>query len=142
MRNLRGVTLASLLRLMLLRLPVPLITGATEEQKEIWLRRVAEQGHLASYAVTEPGAGSDVAACKTTAVLDGDEYVINGEKMWITGAGYSDFFFVLAKTDINAGYRGMSGFIVERDAEDFPWAKKRQTWDKDVLTQGQLYSIM
>ncbi|GIQ99945.1 MAG: hypothetical protein CM15mP8_1430 [Methanobacteriota archaeon] len=49
----------------------PLITGATEEQKEIWLRRVAEEGQLASYAVTEPGAGSDVAACKTTAVLDG-----------------------------------------------------------------------
>ena len=84
----------------------PLITGATEEQKEIWLRKVAEEGQLASYAVTEPGAGSDVAACKTTAVLDGDEYVINGEKMWITGAGYSDFFFVLAKTDPDAGYRG------------------------------------
>ena len=66
----------------------PLITGATEEQKEIWLPKVAQQGQLASYAVTEPGAGSDVAACKTTAVLDGDEYVINGEKMWITGAGY------------------------------------------------------
>ena len=58
----------------------PLITGATEEQKEIWLRKVAEEGQLASYAVTEPGAGSDVAACKTTAVLDGDEYIINGER--------------------------------------------------------------
>jgi len=102
----------------------PLITGATEEQKEIWLRRVAEEGHLASYAVTEPGAGSDVAACKTTATLDGDEYVISGEKMWITGAGYSDFFFVLAKTDIDAGYRGMSGFIVEKDAEGFSLGKK------------------
>jgi acyl-CoA dehydrogenase len=102
----------------------PLITGATEEQKELWLRKVAEEGKLASYAVTEPGAGSDVAACKTTAVLDGDEYVINGEKMWITGAGYSDFFFVLAKTEPDSGYRGMSGFIVEKDAEGFSMGKK------------------
>ena len=85
----------------------PIITGATDEQKDIWLRKVAEEGALASYAVTEPGAGSDLAACKTHAVRDGDEYVINGAKMWITGAGHADFFFVLAKTDINAGYRGM-----------------------------------
>ena len=62
-----------------------------------WLRKIAEEGALASYAVTEPEAGSDVAAIKTTAVRDGDEYVINGNKMWITGAGYADFFFVLAK---------------------------------------------
>ena len=65
----------------------PIITGATEEQKNIWLRKVAEEGALASYAVTEPGAGSDVAAIQTTAVRDGDDYVINGSKMWITGAG-------------------------------------------------------
>ena len=102
----------------------PIITGATHEQKEIWLRKVAEEGALASYAVTEPGAGSDVAACKTTAVKDGDDYVINGEKMWITGAGYSDFFFVLAKTDVDAGYKGMSGFVVEKDAEGFSLGKK------------------
>ena len=102
----------------------PIITGATHEQKEIWLRKVAEEGALASYAVTEPGAGSDVAACKTTAVKDGDDYVINGEKMWITGAGYSDFFFVLAKTDPDAGYKGMSGFVVEKDAEGFSLGKK------------------
>jgi len=64
----------------------PIITGATEEQKNVWLRKVAEKGALASYAVTEPGACSDVAAIQTTAVRDGDEYVINGSKMWITGA--------------------------------------------------------
>ena len=81
----------------------PIITGATDEQKEHWLRKIAEEGALASYAVTEPGAGSDVAACKTTAIKDGDEYVINGSKMWITGAGHADFFFVLAKTDPEAG---------------------------------------
>ena len=58
----------------------PIITGATEEQKNVWLRKVAEEGALASYAVTEPGAGSDVAAIQTTAVRDGDEYVINGSR--------------------------------------------------------------
>ena len=102
----------------------PIITGGTENQKQKWLGMVAKEGALASYAVTEPGAGSDVAACKTTAIKDGDEYIINGEKMWITGAGYSDFFFVLAKTDPDAGYRGMSGFIVEKDAEGFSLGKK------------------
>ena len=60
-----------------------------------------------------------MAACKTTAIKDGDEYVINGSKMWITGAGHADFFFVLAKTDPEAGYRGMSGFVVEKDAARF-----------------------
>lgn len=102
----------------------PIITGATEAQKQKWLGKVAKEGALASYAVTEPGAGSDVAACKTTAIRDGEDYIINGEKMWITGAGYSDFFFVLAKTDPDAGYKGMSGFIVEKDTEGFSLGKK------------------
>ncbi len=102
----------------------PIITGGTESQKQKWLGMVAKEGALASYAVTEPGAGSDVAACKTTAIRDGEHYIINGEKMWITGAGHSDFFFVLAKTDPDAGYRGMSGFIVEKDAEGFSLGKK------------------
>ena len=102
----------------------PLITGATHEQKDKYLRMVAEEGALASYAVTEPGAGSDVAACKTLAVKDGDEYVINGSKMWITGAGKADWFFVLAKTDPNAGYRGMSGFIVDANTPGLSLGKK------------------
>ena len=102
----------------------PVITGATHEQKDKYLRMVAEEGALASYAVTEPGAGSDVAACKTLAVKDGDDYVINGSKMWITGAGKADWFFVLAKTDPNAGYRGMSGFIVDADSEGLSLGKK------------------
>lgn len=102
----------------------PIITGGTEAQKQKWLGKVAKDGALASYAVTEPGAGSDVAACKTTAIKDGDNYIINGEKMWITGAGFSDFFFVLAKTNPEAGYKGMSGFIVEKEAEGFSLGKK------------------
>ena len=102
----------------------PIITGGTEEQKQKWLRKVAEEGALASYCVTEPQAGSDVASITTTAVKDGDEYISNGEKMFITGAGYADFFFVLTKTDLNAGYRGMSGFVVESNAEGVSLGKK------------------
>ncbi len=101
----------------------PIITGGTEEQKKKWLGKVVE-GALSSYAVTEPGAGSDVASIKTHAVKQGDTYILNGEKMWITGAGYADFFFVLAKTDPDAGYRGMSGFIVEADSEGLSLGKK------------------
>jgi len=102
----------------------PIITGATEEQKQKWLRKITEDGALASYGVTEPDAGSDLAACKTTAIRDGGEYVINGSKMFITGAGYADFFFILAKTDPDAGYNGMSGFIIEAGAEGFSLGKK------------------
>ncbi|NCG43085.1 MAG: acyl-CoA dehydrogenase [Euryarchaeota archaeon] len=102
----------------------PIITGATEEQKQKWLRKVSEDGALASYGVTEPGAGSDLAACTTTAIRDGDEYVINGSKMFITGAGYADFFFILAKTDPDGGYKGMSGFIVEAGTDGFTLGKK------------------
>ncbi len=102
----------------------PLITGATHEQKDKYLRMVAEDGALASYAITEPDAGSDVAACKTTAIRDGDDYIINGSKMFITGAGYADWFFVLAKTDPEAGYKGMSGFIVDSDTPGLSLGKK------------------
>jgi acyl-CoA dehydrogenase len=79
----------------------PIITGGTEEQKEKYLRMVTE-GKIAAYCVTEPGAGSDVQAIKTEAVRQGDEYIINGQKMWITGAGYADWFFVLAYTNKEA----------------------------------------
>ena len=104
----------------------PIITGATDEQKDIWLRKVAEEGALASYAVTEPGAGSDLAACKTHAARDGDDYVINGAKMWITGAGHAEWFFVLAYTDKNLGYKGMSGFIVDSNLEGVELGKKEE----------------
>ena len=102
----------------------PLITGGTHEQKDKYLRMVAENGALASYGVTEPGAGSDVAACKTTAIRDGDDYIINGSKMFITGAGHADWFFILAKTDPDAGYKGMSGFIVDADTPGLTLGKK------------------
>lgn len=92
---------------------VPVIIAGTDAQKKKWLAPFTEEHRIASYAVTEPGAGSDVAGIKTTAVKKGDKYVINGQKMWITGAGHADWFFVLAKTDKDAGHKGMSGFMVD-----------------------------
>lgn len=103
---------------------VPVIVAGSEEQKSKWLGRFAEEHHLCSYAVTEPGHGSDVAGIKTTAVKKGDTYVLNGEKMWITGAGHAKWFFVLAKTDKDAGHRGMSGFIVDASLPGVTVGKK------------------
>lgn len=102
----------------------PIITGGTEEQKSKYLGMLVEAPRIAAYAVTEPGAGSDVASISTTAVKDGDEYVLNGAKMWITGAGKADWFFVLAYTDKEASYKGMSAFIVESDWNGVSLGKK------------------
>ena len=101
----------------------PILTGGTEDQKERYLTKVSE-GCIASYCVTEPGAGSDVQSIQTEAVKDGDDYILNGSKMWITGAGYADWFFVLAYTDKTAGYQGMSGFIVDASSEGVELGKK------------------
>ena len=102
----------------------PIITGGTEEQKQKYLGWLVEKPSIAAYAVTEPGAGSDVAAIQSTAVKDGDDYILNGNKMWITGAGKADWFFVLAYTDKEAGYKGMSGFIVEANWDGISLGKK------------------
>ena len=72
------------------------MVGASEELKKKYLGRLTEAPLKAAYCVTEPGAGSDVAAAKTHAVKKGNDYVINGSKMWITNGGVADWFFVLA----------------------------------------------
>ena len=103
---------------------VPVVVAGSEEQKRKWLAPMMEAPLMCSYAVTEPGAGSDVAGGKTLAVKKGDKYILNGQKMWITGAGHADWFFVLAKTDADAGHRGMTGFIVPADAPGVTIGKK------------------
>ena len=92
----------------------PLILGASDAQKKKYLAPMIDAPTMAAYAVTEPGAGSDVQAVRSTAVRKGDKYILNGSKMWITNAGVADWYFVLAYTDKDAGYKGMSAFIVER----------------------------
>ena len=94
----------------------PILLGGSEEQKQQWLPRLTRDGEFASFALTEPGAGSDAAGIRTTAVRDGDSYVLNGSKMWISNASLASFFVVFAKTDPAAGHKGISAFIVERDS--------------------------
>ena len=101
----------------------PVLYGGTEEQKKEYLGRVCD-GKYASYCVTEPAAGSDVQGIRTSAVLDGDEYIINGSKMWIGGAKYADWFFVLARTGTENGYKSLSGFIVDADSPGVEIGKK------------------
>jgi acyl-CoA dehydrogenase len=91
----------------------PVILFGTPEQKARWLPPLIEQPILCSFGLSEPGAGSDVAALRSTAVREGDEYVLNGSKTFITNAGYADWAVVFAKTDPAAKSRGMSAFIVE-----------------------------
>ncbi len=86
----------------------------TEAQKQRWLVPQARGEKIAAYALTEPNAGSDVAGMRTRAVRRGDVYLLNGEKMWITLADVADHFLVFAKTDPEAGHRGITAFIVER----------------------------
>jgi len=93
----------------------PVILAGSDEQKEQWLPPLLEEPILCSFGLSEPGAGSDVASMKTTAVRDGDEYVLNGSKTFITNAGYAAWTVVFAKTDPKAGARGMSAFIVPMD---------------------------
>ncbi len=93
----------------------PVILGGTEALKDKYLAPQTETPSMCAYAVTEPGAGSDVQGMKTTAVRKGDKYVLNGSKMWITNAGVADWYFVVALTDPDKKARGgMTAFIVER----------------------------
>jgi acyl-CoA dehydrogenase len=94
----------------------PVIIAGSDEQKETWLAPLIDAPILCSFGLSEPGAGSDVASMKTTAVREGDEYVVNGSKTFITNAGYADWTVVFAKTDPKAGAKGMSAFIVPMDA--------------------------
>lgn len=96
---------------------MPVILAGNKEQKKKYLGRMMEEPLMAAYCVSEPGAGSDVASIGTKAVKKGDEYVINGQKMWITNGGVANWYFVLARTDANAGAgKAFTGFIVERDS--------------------------
>src|SRR5580700_7930463 len=93
---------------------VPLLLSATEELKRRYLAPVARGEAMFSYALSEGGAGSDAAGMKTRAARDGDHWVLNGAKMWITNAGVSQFYTVMAVTDPSLGARGISAFVVEK----------------------------
>jgi acyl-CoA dehydrogenase len=94
----------------------PVALAASEELKKEYLGRLSEAPLLASFCLTEPDAGSDVSGMKTNAVRKGDKWVINGSKSFITNGSYANWYTVYAKTDKEAGHRGISCFIVPRDA--------------------------
>jgi acyl-CoA dehydrogenase len=93
----------------------PVILAGSEEIKKKYLGMLTEELKYASFCLTEPGAGSDVSSMRTRAVKKGDKYVINGQKCFITNGTYADWYTVYAKTDPDAGHRGISAFVVPRD---------------------------
>ncbi|WP_100009860.1 acyl-CoA dehydrogenase [Lentibacillus sediminis] len=117
-----GVTLSAHLSLA----SWPIYKYGTEEQKKTFLHRLATGEALGAYALSEPGSGSDAAAMKTTATKDGDDYLLNGSKVWITNGGVADLYLVFAKTDGAAAHKGISAFIVEKGSEGFTFGKKEK----------------
>ena len=97
----------------------PIFKFGTQAQHERYLHDMASGRRLGAFALTEPAAGTDAGAGTCTAVLKGDEYVLNGSKIFITNAPFAEIYVVLAKTDPAQGTRGMSAFIVEKDAPGF-----------------------
>ncbi len=93
----------------------PVILAGSEEIKKKYLGMLCEELKYASFCLTEPGAGSDVSSMRTRATKKGDKYVINGQKCFITNGTYADWYTVYAKTDPDAGHRGISAFVVPRD---------------------------
>ena len=96
---------------------LPMLIAGTEEQQREWLPPLLEEPILCSFALTEPEAGSDVSGIQTTAIRHGDDYVLNGSKMFITNAGHASWVIVFASTDRDAGHRGLTAFIVPTDTD-------------------------
>ena len=113
--------------------------AGTEEQKQRFLPRLATGEWLAAYALTEPGSGSDSAAMRTEARLDGDEYVLNGGKRFITNAGVAHVYTVFAKTDPEAGHSGISAFAVEADSPGFEVGRIEPKMGIKGSTTGEIF---
>ena len=104
---------------------IPIMIGANDEQKQRWLPDLASGEKLAAFGLTEPNAGSDVAGLKTKAVKDGDDYILNGSKNFISHGDVADLVCVAAKTDLNVrGHKGTSVFVIEKGTPGFSVGKK------------------
>ena len=104
----------------------PILLYGSEEQKKHYLPIIASGKKLAAFGITESAAGSDAASIRTTAVKDGDDYILNGVKQWITNGGEAEIYSVIAITDKTKGPRGASAFIVEKDTPGFTFGKKEK----------------
>src|SRR5699024_6003147 len=117
-----GVTLSAHLSLA----SWPIYTYGNEDQKQNILKRLATGEALGAYALSERGSGSEAGAMKTVAKKDGDDYILNGNKVWITNGGVADIYLVFAITDSEAKHKGISAFIVEKGTEGFTFGKKEK----------------
>ena len=117
-------------------------TYGTAEQRTSWVPRLASMELIASYCLTEPGAGSDAAALRTKAIRDGEDYVIDGVKQFISGAGVSDVYVVMARTGAD-GPRGISAFIVEKDTPgvSFGANEEKMGWNAQPTAQVILQGV-
>ncbi|MEP0944134.1 MAG: isobutyryl-CoA dehydrogenase [Rhizobiaceae bacterium] len=109
----------------------------SEEQRQKVLPQLTSMEKIASYCLTEPGSGSDAAALKTTAVRDGDEYVLNGAKQFISGAGTNDLYIVMARTG-DAGPKGISAFIVEKDTPGLSYGAQERKMGWNIQPTAQV----
>jgi alkylation response protein AidB-like acyl-CoA dehydrogenase len=117
----------------------PIILSGSEELKQLVLRDIAENGVTISYALSEREAGSDAASMRTRAVRDGDSWVLNGTKAWITNAGVSTWYTVMAVTDPDKGANGISAFVVHKDDPGFAVGAKERKLGIKVSPTCELY---
>lgn len=117
----------------------PIILAGSDDQKQKYLPDVASGKKLAAFAITESESGSDVTSLNTTAKKDGDCYILNGTKQWISNAGAADIYTVITMTNKNKGPRGATAFIVDKDTPGFSFGKKedklgiRGSWTKELV---------
>ncbi|MBI5867470.1 MAG: acyl-CoA dehydrogenase family protein [candidate division Zixibacteria bacterium] len=93
----------------------PVLTFGTEEQKKFYLPSICSGEKFAAFSLTEPGAGSDAGSIETTATADGDDYILNGNKIFVTNGAFADYIIIMAKTDKKAGARGITAFLVHKE---------------------------
>merc|ERR1711862_947181 len=124
---------------------MPVMIAGNEDQKKKYLGRLIDEPVMCAYGVTEPGAGSDVSGIKTRAEKKGDEWVINGQKMWITNGGVANFYFVLARTNPDPKSHQARPSLASLLMQTLPEShleERRRIWDKDVQTQEELHLKM
>ncbi|MYL54583.1 acyl-CoA dehydrogenase [Pontibacillus yanchengensis] len=102
----------------------PILYFGSEEQKKAYIPKLASGEYIGAFALTEPGAGSDAGSLKTKAIKDGDHYILNGSKVFITNGGEADTYIVFARTNPDAGSKGVSAFIVEKGTPGLEIGKK------------------
>ncbi len=117
----------------------PIKLGGSEEQKQKYLGRLAAEPIMAAYATSEPDAGSDVAGLKTKFTQHGDDYVLNGQKCWITNASYANFYVIFATSNPELKHKGIAAFIVDRDMPGVRVGKKEDKLGQRASDTAQIF---